>query len=99
MSGDAPGQLRHELQILDSAAEVPRRIVLVARLVVVGVVVGFLLLLELLRFRVEELARLVDRERRHAAFRKRKVIRAEEISALGMLIGADGAAALLRQRL
>ena len=45
---------------------------LVARLVVVGAVVGFLLLLQLRSVRAEELARLADRQRRHAGLGKRE---------------------------
>ena len=51
LRGDAPAKLREHLHVVDAAGEVPRRIVLIARLVIVLVVVGFLLLQQLRRVR------------------------------------------------
>src|SRR5262245_46528215 len=62
LGGDAPPELGQHLHVLDPAGEVPRRVVLVAGLVIVGVVVGFLLLQQLRGARTGELLRLADRQ-------------------------------------
>ena len=90
---------RQEAHVFDGTAEIPRRIELVARLVIVGGVVGFLLFPQRFRIGAEELARLADRKRGHAGLGKRKMIGAEKVAAFGMLVAADRAAALLGQRL
>ena len=84
LRGDPPAELREHAHVLDAAGEIPRRIVLVGGLVVVLVVVCFLLLQQRLGVRTDELLRLADRQRRHAAFREREMIGTEEVAALGM---------------
>ena len=95
--GYLPRQLREQLHVLGRAAEVPRRVELIGRLVVVLAVVGLLLRQQRRGRRAFELLRLGERQRRHAGLGQREVVRAEEVAALRVGVLADDAAALRRR--
>src|SRR5688500_10983187 len=78
--GAVPAQLHVHAHVVHAAVDVPRRGVLVARLVLVGAVVAFLLLQLLRGIRSRELLRLAQRDLRHAVLGELEMIRAEEIA-------------------